>query len=142
MDKIAEIINTICSYYSTDRESISIKTRKREISQARHTCYYFLKKHKKKLNTSLRLIGYEFEQSHSNVLSGIKNIKNLIETNAKINSEIKELSKEIDDIFIPIKSVKRRFKKDKMYKLIELWADVETMEDFKEWYELNEDIEL
>lgn len=72
------IINEVVKYYNTDFETITKKSRKRELVIVRQICMYMLKKCTK---MSLQEIGDAIGmKDHATVLYSIKTINNLIDT--------------------------------------------------------------
>lgn len=66
---------------------IDIKTRKREVVQARQICHYLAKNH---INRSLAHIGEYFGNvDHATVLHSCRTINNLLETNNEFKSNFK-----------------------------------------------------
>jgi chromosomal replication initiator protein len=82
------IIKIVCNYYQIPIEDIQIKTRKREILQARQIAMYFSKKFTK---SSLATIGSQIgNKDHATVSHACKTITNLIEFDTKFKTEIEK----------------------------------------------------
>lgn len=71
-NKLDYIINVICNYFNINKKTLNLKTRKREIAEARQFYFYFARK----LTTcSLELIGSYVNRDHATVIHGYNRIK-------------------------------------------------------------------
>lgn len=83
----------VCNYFSLSSDSLSSKTRKREIVQARQIAMYFAKNMTK---YSLAVIGASIgNKDHATVLHACKTINNLIDTDKKFKNELQEIEKRL-----------------------------------------------
>ncbi len=83
----------VCDYFNLPVDSISSKTRKREIVQARQLAMYFAKKHTK---ASLATIGLHCgNKDHATVLHACRTVNNLIDTDKQFRIYVEELDKKI-----------------------------------------------
>jgi len=83
----------VCDYFNLPVDSISSKTRKREIVQARQLAMYFAKKHTK---SSLATIGIHCgNKDHATVLHACRTVNNLIDTDKQFRIYVEELDKKI-----------------------------------------------
>jgi hypothetical protein len=88
---IDRIKKVVCEYFNIPVEYIDLKTRKREIVQARQIAMYFAKKITK---FSLSMIALQIgDKDHSTCLFAIKQVYNLIETDKLYAKQIKEIEK-------------------------------------------------
>ncbi|MGQ1946468.1 chromosomal replication initiator protein DnaA [Geofilum sp. OHC36d9] len=87
------IQKTVCDYYGLEPDSLQLKTRKREIVQARQIAMYFSKN---LTNSSLSAIGSRIgKKDHATVLHACKTISNLIETDRDFKSQIREIEAQL-----------------------------------------------
>jgi chromosomal replication initiator protein len=83
----------VCDFFGLPVDQINTKTRKREIVQARQLAMYFSKKHTK---SSLATIGLHCgNKDHATVLHACKTVSNLIETDKRFQTYVKEIDKKI-----------------------------------------------
>lgn len=83
----------ICDYFKISTEVINMKTRKREIVQARQLSMYFAKKYTK---LPLSTIGeYCGHKDHATVLHAHRTISNLYETDKKMQMYVDDLDKKM-----------------------------------------------
>jgi len=83
----------VCDYFGLPLESISSKTRKREIVQARQLAMYFSKKLTK---ASLATIGQHCgNKDHATVLHACRTVNNLMDTDKQFRNYVEELDKKI-----------------------------------------------
>lgn len=87
------ISKAVCDYLNVPSNQLTIKTRKREIVQARQIAMYFCKNMtKSSLSTIGAMIG---GKDHATVLHAYKTISNLIETDKAFKCQIDEIEKKI-----------------------------------------------
>lgn len=86
------IIDIVCEHFGTNLESIKIKSRKPEVKEVRHVCYFMLKKHTR---NGLANIGALLDQDHATVLNGLKRINNYIETERQTREHIEAIDQKI-----------------------------------------------
>ncbi|MBU1370664.1 MAG: chromosomal replication initiator protein DnaA, partial [Bacteroidetes bacterium] len=87
------IQKVVCDFFGLPVDQINTKTRKREIVQARQLAMYFSKKHTK---SSLATIGLHCgNKDHATVLHACKTVSNLIETDKRFQTYVKEIDKKI-----------------------------------------------
>lgn len=92
---IDKIINTVCLYYRIDREKLLENSRQREIVEKRQIAMYLCR-----LLTVYpsSTIGVNLGgKNHATVLHAVKNIRNLIKTDKKIEYEVNYLINIIND---------------------------------------------
>ena len=83
---VKKIIDTVCAEEGIMPVMLNLKTRKREIVQARQRCMYFAKEYTK---LSLETIGSEIGgKDHVTVLHACKTVNNLIFSDRKYRDEI------------------------------------------------------
>ena len=85
------IIQIVCRYYSVDDDELKSKTRRREVCFPRQIAMYLIK-----LNTnySLSQIGQIFNgKDHATVLHASRTVKNLMDCDKQVKSDIKKISK-------------------------------------------------
>ncbi len=87
------IQQTVCNYFGLDLDSLQLKTRKREIVQARQVAMYFSKS---LTNSSLSCIGTKIgKKDHATVLHACKTVNNMIETDKEFKNVIQEIETQI-----------------------------------------------
>lgn len=87
------IQKVVCNYFSMPVETLSSKTRKREIVQARQIAMYFAKTMTK---SSLAAIGAAIgNKDHATVLHAFKTVNNLIDTDKKFKADVEEIEKRL-----------------------------------------------
>ena len=90
---IEYIQKVVCDYFNISLDTLTSKTRKREIVQARQLVMYFAKEYTK---SSLALIGtYCGNKDHATVLHAVRTINNLLETDKQFRGYVKDLDKKI-----------------------------------------------
>ncbi|MBE6552446.1 MAG: chromosomal replication initiator protein DnaA [Ruminococcaceae bacterium] len=89
---VDKIFNVVSNKYAVSVEDIKSKKRNKEISQARHSTIYLLRK---TTDLSLNDIGRMFDQHHTTVLSAINKMEEEVENNPAIEQEIADLMKDI-----------------------------------------------
>ncbi len=90
---IAIIQKYVCGYYGIPISSLNLKTRKREIVQARQIAMYFSKNLTK---SSLATIGSQIgDKDHATVLHACKVVNNLYDTEKRYKLQIDELEKSL-----------------------------------------------
>jgi chromosomal replication initiator protein len=90
---VSYIQKVVCDYFNLPTESITSKTRKREIVQARQIAMYFAKSMTK---LSLATIGSQIGgKDHATVLHACKTVNNLIDTDRQFKSYIDEIEKKL-----------------------------------------------
>ncbi|WP_243349041.1 chromosomal replication initiator protein DnaA [Parabacteroides sp. FAFU027] len=88
-----QILDKVCEYFSLDQKMVNSKSRKREYAQARQISMYLAKKHTDQSFSRIgELIG---KKDHATVLHACKTIKNLIEIDKNLRSQIDEIEKEL-----------------------------------------------
>lgn len=140
--KYRRVIKIICDYFYIDQKDFykNFKSRKRKYVKIRQIVSYFLKEY---TALSLQDIGDIFDKDHATAIDSIKKVKNYIDTDKQFKVDIEALDKKINPYFSnKVISVKRRFKIDEIFKLIELSLGGKDLETFKEFYNINEDIYL
>ncbi len=76
-----EIIYLISQYFKISEKKLKSKTRKREIVESRHLCFYFLYKfNSKHYRKTLAQIAEPFCKDHASVLHSIKKVNQFNET--------------------------------------------------------------
>lgn len=87
------IQKVVCDYFEIPVDSLSSKTRKRDIVQARQLAMYYSKKHTK---ASLAAIGLHCgNKDHATVLHACRTVNNLIETDKQFRAYVEEIEKRI-----------------------------------------------
>ena len=87
------IQKVVCDYFNLSVESLQLRTRKREIVQARQLAMYFAKQHTK---APLSLIGLQCgNKDHATVLHACKTVSNLIETDKQFRTWAEDIDKKI-----------------------------------------------
>ncbi|MFA5297856.1 MAG: helix-turn-helix domain-containing protein [Lutibacter sp.] len=87
------IIKTIENYFNLPEGSIQIKTRKREVVQARQIAMFFSKNLTK---SSLASIGSQIgHKDHATVLHACKTVNNLIDTDKQFSNDCDEICKQL-----------------------------------------------
>lgn len=84
-----EIVEAVLCVKGLTWNGIKAKCRKRPLAETRHIIYYFC--HFYKLPLSLMQIGLPFDADHATVIYGIKKTEELIEVDAQINKDVKEI---------------------------------------------------
>lgn len=140
--KLKRVVAAICIYYEMDISEFynSYHSRIRKYVKIRQIASYFFKLY---TDLSLHDIGYAFNKDHATVLNSIKKVKNYIDTDKQFKRQIEELN----DIIKPILtfsgfSVKRKYKIEEVFKMIELCFNEIKLEEFKDFYKINEDLDL
>lgn len=82
------IINAVYNVTGINGLLLPMRTRKREIADARHLFFYFARR---KTVKSLQQIGDEVCRDHASVLHGAKKIDDLRKTNLEIKNFVKEI---------------------------------------------------
>jgi len=80
-----KLINLISNIVGVEPYTLSMKTRKREIAEARQLYCYFARK---MTNYSLPTIGEPINRHHTTVLFSIDNIRNLKEVDKRIRNYV------------------------------------------------------
>jgi hypothetical protein len=138
------LITKVAEYFRMTRHQLlsNNKNRGDEYKIPRYIVWYFLKKH---TNLSLSDMGKLFNKDHATVLSGLKTLNNLIETDLNYKGYIDDLSNDaklmLEKQFTP-RSIKRKHNLDEICLLIELKYDIDTSNDFREWYKQHCNIDL
>ncbi len=87
------IINTVCDYFKISPEQMSLKTRKRQVVQARQIAMYLSKKYS---NASLAAIGQQCgKKDHATVHHACKTIANQLETDKQFKVMFADIEKKI-----------------------------------------------
>lgn len=95
MITIDYIQKIVADYFNMPVESLQLKTRKREIVQARQIAMYFSKD---LTEASLASIGAQIGQkNHATVLHAHKTVNNLYDTDKKFRTDIDEIEKRIKE---------------------------------------------
>jgi hypothetical protein len=92
MEKEIEIISTeVCNYFNIHPDMLQSKTRKREIVKPRQTVMYLSKN---LTGYSLKEIGKQIGgKDHATVLSSCRTVKNLMETDKYLKSQVEAIEK-------------------------------------------------
>lgn len=75
MNNEKDFENVVCAYFHVNMEDLYGITRRREITEARQSLWLLLYRS----GLTLQQIGTKFERSECTVLSGIRNVQNLID---------------------------------------------------------------
>lgn len=95
MITIPQIASIVEEYFNLNPGDIQIKTRKREILQARQIAMYFSKILTK---DCLSLIGFFLgKKDHATVLHSCKTVNNLIETDKQFKIDVDEIEKRLNN---------------------------------------------
>lgn len=89
---IEKIFNSVSNKYGINENEIKSKSRRREITTARHVVIYFIRKY---TNYSLKQIGNLFGRDHTTILSSIEVTEERISTEPLFERDINELDIEI-----------------------------------------------
>jgi chromosomal replication initiator protein len=90
---ISNIQKVVCDYFNIQVDQLQVKTRKREIVQARQIAMFFSKSLTK---ASLATIGSQIGgKDHATVLHACKTVNNLIETDKRFMHSIREIEKKL-----------------------------------------------
>lgn len=90
---IENIQKMVCDYFSLPYDKLLIKTRKREVVQARQITMYLAKKFTK---SSLKNIGEHFGGfDHTTVIHSCQTVENLMDTDAEYKESILELQQKV-----------------------------------------------
>ena len=90
---VGYIQKVVCEFFNLNPDSITTKTRKREIVQARQIAMYFAKNMTK---LSLATIGPQIGgKDHATVLHACKTVNNLIDTDRQFKGYIDEIEKKL-----------------------------------------------
>jgi chromosomal replication initiator protein len=90
---IINIQKVVCDYFNIQLDQLQVKTRKREIVQARQVAMFFSKSMTK---ASLATIGSQIGgKDHATVLHACKTVNNLIETDKRFMQSIREIEKKL-----------------------------------------------
>jgi chromosomal replication initiator protein len=90
---ISNIQKVVCDYFNIHVDQLQMKTRKREIVQARQVAMFFSKNMTK---ASLASIGSQIGgKDHATVLHACKTVNNLIETDKRFMQSIREIEKKL-----------------------------------------------
>ena len=85
------IQKTVSEYFNVPTDELKAKTRKKEIVIARQLAMYFTKDY---TNHSLKSIGSHFGgRDHSTVIHALQSVSDMIDTDARFRSSVKELKK-------------------------------------------------
>lgn len=79
MDTEKDFANVVCTFFKVEMKDLYGITRKREITEARQILWLLLYRSGMTYNT----IGNKFNRSECTVLSGIRNVRNLIDIKDK-----------------------------------------------------------
>ena len=87
------IINIVCEYFKISPEQLALKTRKRQVVQARQIAMYLAKKYS---NASLAAIGQQCgKKDHATVYHACKAIANQLETDKQFKLAFADIEKKI-----------------------------------------------
>ncbi len=89
---IEKIFTSVSNKYGINENEIKSKSRRREITTARHVVIYFIRKY---TNYSLKQIGNLFGRDHTTILSSIEVTEERISTEPLFERDINELDAEI-----------------------------------------------
>lgn len=96
MEPNLTIEDLVCDYFNVPKEMIEVKTRKREVVQARQVCHFFYKSFTDKSLASIgALVG---SKDHATVLHSVKTVNNLIDTDVRFRKQIEELTPMAENI--------------------------------------------
>jgi hypothetical protein len=99
MTPISQITSIVEQYYDLPSGSCQVKTRKREICQARQIAMYFAKKYTKLSNTE---IGWQIGmKDHSTTIHARKTITDLNETDPDFRMQLSEIDGYIKAVILP-----------------------------------------
>jgi hypothetical protein len=99
MTPISQITSIVEQYYDLSSGSCQVKTRKREICQARQIAMYFAKKYTKLSNTE---IGWQIGmKDHSTTIHARKTITDLNETDPDFRMQLSEIDGYIKAVILP-----------------------------------------
>ena len=87
-----EIMDVVCEVTNINKEAISGKSRKRELSVCRQLFCYFAKRD---TANTLELMGNYINRHHSTVLWGIEQTKNLLTSDRTIQNYVHEINKRL-----------------------------------------------
>ena len=83
----------VCDYFSLPYDKLLIKTRKREVVQARQITMYLAKKFTK---SSLKNIGEHFGGfDHTTVIHSCQTVENLMDTDSEYKESVLELQQKV-----------------------------------------------
>ena len=85
---VEKIVKRVIVNYRITKDELLSKKRNREFVESRQIIMYAMRE---KFGYTFREAGAYFGKDHATALYGIRNIRNLIETNKKFNQKIKEL---------------------------------------------------
>ena len=91
---IDSIIKTVCDNYNVSIENINSKSRKQPIVQARQVAMYLAQRHIKDI-TLVRIGEQIGQKDHTTVLHSCNTIKEQLEYNKELRSEIEKIEKEL-----------------------------------------------
>lgn len=96
MNLAEQIINTVCAFEGINKDDFqNLKSRKREIVQARQRAHYFLKQ---KTKLTLQEIGWMVGgKDHATVLHSVKTVDNMVFTDFDYRDQMKELAVKINN---------------------------------------------
>ena len=90
---VEHIINIVCEYFKISPEQLALKTRKRQVVQARQIAMYLAKKYS---NASLAAIGQQCgKKDHATVHHACKTIANQLETDKQFKVMFADIEKKI-----------------------------------------------
>lgn len=83
-----KIITTVCDYFVLSVDVVKSKSRAKEHVYARHVIFYFLRKH---TNMTLKSSGALFNRDHTTVIHGLDNLRDIMDTEPVVRSEVELL---------------------------------------------------
>ena len=90
---VARIRDMICSHFSLEPQQIRSRSRKREIALPRQIAMYLSRKY---TDSSLQIIGREFNRDHATVLHSVKKIEKQIKISGKFRSQMEYLTNQLE----------------------------------------------
>lgn len=91
-----DIFLRVCDHMSQSAMNVRSRSRKRDLVICRQSYYYFARKYTKK---SLTQIGRVVNFDHATVISGIRHINDLLDTDKSIKRQIELIDFEISQYF-------------------------------------------
>ena len=90
---VTKIRDVICTHFSLEQEQIKSRSRKKEIALPRQIAMYFARKF---TDSSLQIIGREFNRDHATVLHSVKKIERQIRISAKFRHQMEYLKIQLE----------------------------------------------
>lgn len=89
-----KVINVVCRYYDTDRETLDTTRRDRKLILPRQIIHYLLREHFPKM--SLEKIGAVGNKHYATVLNSIRVIQNYLETDRNFRRQMKQIENNLE----------------------------------------------